>query len=175
MGDPKKPKKKWIGPSHPWIKEVLMEEMELMGRYGLRNKRELWIAKTIIRKFRRQACSLLALPEHERKEKEKSLLHKLYVLGLLPENATLDHVLGLTVEDILKRRLQTIVYTKGLARTIHEARQLIVHGHIAIGGRRVNAPGYIVKRYEEELVDYTPTSPYKLKALQQVEAKESLR
>lgn len=167
MGDPKKPKKKWVGPSHPWIKEVLIEEMDLMGRYGLRNKRELWIAKTIIRKFRRQACSLLALPEQERKEKEKTLLNKLYILGLLPENATLDHVLGLTVEDILKRRLQTIVYMKGLARTIHEARQLIVHGHIAIGGRRVNAPGYIVKRYEEELVDYAPTSPYKLKALQQ--------
>ncbi|MCQ4335807.1 MAG: 30S ribosomal protein S4, partial [Sulfolobales archaeon] len=58
-------------------------------------------------------------------------------------------------------RLQTIVFKKGLARTIHQARQLIVHGHIAIGGRRVTSPGYIVKKSEEDLIDFYPTSPFK--------------
>jgi len=165
MGDPKKPKKKWIGPKHPWRKEVLEEEMDLVGRYGLRNKRELWIAKTLIRKFRHQARALLALPEEERRERERALLHRLYVMGLLPENATLDDVLSLTAESLLKRRLQTIVYEKGLAKTIHQSRQLIVHGHIAIKGRRVTIPGYIVHRDEEDYVDYAPTSPFKQKPL----------
>ncbi|MEM4593781.1 MAG: S4 domain-containing protein, partial [Zestosphaera sp.] len=55
--------------------------------------------------------------------------------------------------------LQTIVYRKGLARTIHEARQLIVHGHISIGGKRVTSPGYLVNREEEQLVGFTPGSP----------------
>ncbi len=170
MGDPRKPRKKWIGPKHPWRKEVLEEEMILMGKYGLRNKRELWIAKTLAREFRHRARALLALPEKDRKVQEKALLNRLYHLGVLPENATLDDVLGLTAEHILKRRLQTIVYEKGLARTIYQARQLIVHGHIAIGGRRVNAPGYLVKREEEDLVDYYSISPFKKKPelLQQV-------
>ena len=161
MGDPKKPRKKWEGPKHPWRKEVLIQELKLLGTYGLRNKRELWRAQTIIRKFRHQARSLLAAPKEIREKVETAMLRKLYNMGLLPENATLEDVLSLTVEDLLERRLQTIVYKKGLARTIHQARQLIVHGHIAIAGRRVTSPGYIVSREEEELVDYAPTSPFK--------------
>ncbi len=161
MGDPRKPRKKWIGPKHPWRRERLMEEMRLVGEYGLRNKRELWIAQTLIRKFRHQARSLLAVPREFREKQERALLHRLHVLGLLPENATLDDVLSLTVEDLLERRLQTIVYRKGLANTIYQARQLIVHGHIAIGGRRVTSPSYLISKEEEDLIDYAPTSPFK--------------
>ena len=76
------------------------------------------------------------------------------------ENATLDEILGLGVESILERRLQTIVYRKGLAKTIHQARQLIAHGHIAISGQKVRSPGYLVHRDEEDLIDYAPTSPF---------------
>ncbi len=165
MGDPKKPRKKWEPPGHPWIKERLIEEMRLVGMYGLRNKRELWIAKTMLKRIRERARALLAKPPELRQAEERALIRRLYKLGILnSENATLDDVLGLTVENILERRLQTIVYRKGLARSIHEARQLIVHGHIAIGGRRVTAPGYIVPRDEEDLIDYYPLSPFKKRA-----------
>ena len=162
MGDPKKSRKKWEGPSHPWIKLNLEREQVLIGKYGLRNKRELWLAETVIRKFRHQARSLLALPPSERTAREKQLVQKLYKLGIIEkENATIDDVLGLTEENYLERRLQTIVFKKGLALTIYQARQLITHGHIAIGGRRVTSPGYIVSKEEENLIDYYPTSPFK--------------
>ncbi len=161
MGDPKKPRKKWEGPKHPWEKERLLKEIELVGRYGLKNKKELWLASSLARKFRHQARSLLGLPPEIRAERERTLLKRLYRLGLVGENASLDDVLGLTAEHILERRLQTIVYKKGLARTIHQARQLIVHGHIAIGGRRVTSPGHLVTREEEKLIDYAPGSPFK--------------
>ncbi len=167
MGDPKKPRKKWQGPKHPWIKERLVREIELMGKYGLRNKRELWRLETLARYFRHRARGLLALPPAVREKEEKALLQRLFQLGVLPENATLDDVLGLNAEHFLERRLQTIVYRKGLAQSIHHARQLIVHGHIAIGGRRIRSPGYLVKRDEEDLVDYAPTSPYVRKAEEQ--------
>ena len=164
MGDPRKSRKKWSPPGHPWVKERLVEEMRLMGEYGLRNKREIWIAAALLRKFRHRARSLLALPPEVREKEEKALLARLYDIGLVDENATLDNVLSLTTEDLLKRRLQTIVYKKGLARTIYEARQLITHGHIAINGRRVTSPGYIVRREEEDLIDYAPTSPFAKKS-----------
>jgi small subunit ribosomal protein S4 len=167
MGDPKKPRKKWEGPKHPWIKERLLREIELVGKYGLRNKKELWKLETLARYFRHRARSLLALPPEVRAKEEKALLSRLYELGVLPENATLDDVLNLTAEHFLERRLQTIVWKKGLARTIHEARQLIVHGHIAIAGRRIRSPGYLVKRDEEDLVDYAPTSPFFQRKLQE--------
>jgi len=175
VGDPKKPRKKWQGPKHPWIKERLVREIELMGKYGLRNKKELWRLETLARYFRHRARGLLALPPEIREQEEKSLLARLFELGVLPENATLDDVLGLNAEHFLERRLQTIVYRKGLARTIHEARQLIVHGHIAIAGRRIRSPGYLVKREEEELVDYAPTSPYAAKTAEQQEGSEELQ
>ena len=163
MGDPRKPRKTWERPGHPWIKQRLIEEMELVGMYGLRNKRELWKAQTLLRRIRERARSLLSLPPEVRAVKEKELIRKLYKMGLIEsENATLDEVLGLTVSAILERRLQTIVYRKGLAKTIHQARQLIVHGHIAIAGRRIRSPGYLVSRDEENLIDYAPTSPFKL-------------
>lgn len=164
MGDPKKSRKIWERPGHPWIKERLAEEMELVGQYGLRNKRELWKAQTILRTTRSKVKALLALPEAERRVKERVMVKKLYDMGILEsDKSTLDDVLGLTVRNILERRLQTIVYKKGLAKTIHEARQLIVHGHVAIAGNRVRSPGRLVTREEEPLVDYAPTSPFYLR------------
>lgn len=152
MGDPKKPRKKWKGPRHPWRKEVLLAELELMGEYGLRNKRELWRAKTLLGRIRAQARALLALPEHEKVIRLKILISKLYKMGLTSESATIDDILGLTVRDILERRLQTLVYRKGLASSIYHARQLIVHRHIMIGDQIVSRPGYLVRRDEEDLI-----------------------
>ncbi|GAY24858.1 hypothetical protein ATG_00610 [Desulfurococcaceae archaeon AG1] len=155
MGDPKKPRKKWERPGHPWIKARLEEEMRLMGEYGLRNKRELWRAQTLLRRIRARARSLLVLPPDVRAKEEAELVNKLYHMGLLKSStASLDDILGISVSDVLERRLQTIVYKKGLAKSIHAARQLIVHGHIAIAGRRVTSPGHLVSRDEEELIGF---------------------
>ena len=159
MGDPKRQRKKHRTPRHPWRSDILEAELKLVGTYGLRNKRELWRLKTMVSNIRRNARLLLSESPEERGVAEKQLLGKLYRLGVLPEDATLDDVLNLTVEDLLERRLQTVVFRKGLAKTIHQARQFIVHGHIAIGGRRVRSPGYLVRRDEEELIGFSPRSP----------------
>ncbi len=152
MGDPKRPRKKYETPKQPWRTERLLEELKIVGEYGLRNKRELWRAASILRKYRKIARSLFVLTEEERVKKESVLIRTLYKMGILPENATADDVLRLTVRDILERRLQTIVFRLGLAKTIYHARQLITHRHIAVGDRVVSAPSYLVKRGEEEKI-----------------------
>lgn len=152
MGDIRRIKKKWKSPRHPWRTETLRSELELIGKYGLRNKRELWITRTLLRNIRTQARRLLALREDERNVRLKILINRLYRLGLVTQNATIDDILGLTVEDLLNRRLQTVVYRLGLAKTIYQARQFIVHRHVRIGGRIVSRPGYLVKRDEEALI-----------------------
>lgn len=155
MGHPRRLKKKWMGPKKRWDKERIIEEKKLMEDYGLKNKKELWKAKTKIRKYRHLARSLVGLPEDERKFMEEQLLNKMRRMGLLSEdNLSLDAVLGLRVEDLLERRLQTIVYKKGLARTIKQARQFVVHGHIRVGDKRVRSPGHIVTVEEEPLIDW---------------------
>jgi len=159
MGDPKKPRKKYITPRKPWDKERLHKEVILVGKYGLRNKKELWRVQAILRRFRERARKIMALPPEEREKGRQELIGKLYRMGILPSDATLDDVLALTVENFLERRLQTMVVTKGLAKTVHQARQFITHGHIVIAGRRVTSPGHLVDRESEDLIAYTPTSP----------------
>ncbi len=152
MGDPKKPRKQYETPKHPWKADRLAAELQLIGEYGLRNKKELWRAETILRKIRTHARRLFALTGERRTVEEKALIGRLYRMGLVDENATADDILRLTVKDILERRLQTIVYRLGLARTIYQARQLVVHGHVYIGDRKVRAPSYHVMRGEERLI-----------------------
>ena len=158
MGDPKKQRKKFDTPRFPWRKDILQEELKLQGQYGLRNKHELWRHKTTLSKARAIARSLISQPEAVRAKMENELLAQLKKKGILQETAVLDNVLDLTIEDILERRLQTIVFRKGLARTIFQARQLITHGHVTIDNRRVTIPGYIVQRTEEPTVIYSPES-----------------
>ena len=160
MGDPKKQRKKYDTPRNPWTKEGLEEELKLLGLYGLRNKHELWCKKTELSKFRRNARSLISKNPKERAKMENEILLRLKKLGILQQTAVLDDVLDLTIEDFLERRLQTIVFRKGLTRTIFQSRQLIAHGHITIGNRRITIPGYNVLKKEEEQLTYTPKSSF---------------
>ncbi|NPA86974.1 MAG: 30S ribosomal protein S4 [Candidatus Diapherotrites archaeon] len=149
-------RKKWVRPFKRWDKRRIIEERKLMKLYGLKNKKELWRAQAELRRIRAFARKLLPLSGPAREKGEKELLGRLYRLGLLPENATLDDVLSLTVSDLLERRLQTMVWRKGLARTVKQARQFIVHGHVYVGGRRVRSPSYWVKRGEENQISLDP-------------------
>jgi small subunit ribosomal protein S4 len=158
MGDPKKQRKKFDTPRFRWRKDVLQEELKLLGQYGLRNKHELWRHKTTLSKTRGIARTLIGKSTEERTKMENELLTQLKKKGILQETAVLDNVLDLTIEDILERRLQTIIFRKGLARTIFQARQLITHGHVTIDNRRVTIPGYIVPKEEEAKIIYSPES-----------------
>jgi small subunit ribosomal protein S4 len=158
MGDPRKQRKKFDTPRYRWRKDILQEELKLLGQYGLRNKHELWRHKTTLSKTRGIARLLISKPAEERAKMENEALVKLKKRGILPETAVLDNVLDLSIEDILERRLQTIVFRKGLARTVFQSRQLITHGHVTIDNRRVTIPGYIVTKEEEAKIVYSPES-----------------
>jgi len=159
MGDPKKQRRKYETPRFPHSTDILQAELKLLGQYGLRNKRELWRHETMLSKLRSIARSLLGMPSEERKKLEEQLLNGLLRRGIIPETAALDDVLDLSIEDILERRLQTVVFRKGLAKSLYQARQLITHGHVAIEDKRVFSPSYVVRREEEAKIDYVPTSP----------------
>jgi small subunit ribosomal protein S4 len=156
----KRQRKKYLKPSHPWDKDRMDMEDKLLRKYGLHRKEEIWRIRTLLRNFRRQARRLLAAPGPQAELETKQLLAKLQRLGLVNEGAMLDDVLGLNIEDLLERRLQTLVYKKGFARTPHQARQLVLHGHVVIAGRRVTVPGYLVPIDEEGAIGYAQGSPF---------------
>lgn len=148
MGDPRKSRKSFRRPRKIWNSDQLSAELYIIGSYGLRNKRELWKAQTKVANFRNQARTLLALTLEDRQEKESLLLSFLNRLGLT-STASLDDILNLKIEDILERRLQTIVMRKMGIKSPFQARQVVIHGHVSIGNRKVNLPGYLVKKEDE--------------------------
>ena len=153
MGDPKKSRKTYRRPRQIWTTDQLNSELFLIGSYGLRSKSELWKSQTKVANIRNQARELLALTVELRQVQETKLLNYLHKRGLVKESASLDDVLNLKLEDILERRLQTIVMKKGAtAKSPQQSRQLVVHGHVSIGDRVINIPGYLVKKGEESQI-----------------------
>ena len=158
MGDTKNFRRVWKKPKRPFNFDLKMEELKILGTFGLKTNRELWKARTELSRVRNQARSLLALTQDVRDKEEPILMNSLSRIGLVEQNATLDDVLNLEINDLLSRRLQTVIMKKFYFKTPYQARQAISHGHIMIGDRIVNIPSYVVKVDEENKVKLTSES-----------------
>jgi len=115
--------------------------------------------RTTLGNWRGLARKSRSMPQERATEVQQTLIKKLVRLGVLGPDAGFEDILLLTVEDILRRRLQTLVFEKGFAKSVYQARQFVVHGHIQVGGKKINAPSYIVKKEEEDMIGYHPSSP----------------
>ena len=151
MGHPKKQRKKYERPFKPFDKDRIEKEKKLMSEYGLRRKHEIWRASSILRGFRSRARDLQASKNEQR---QAELLARLNKLGI--KCAKLEDVLEIKVEDILSRRLQTLIVKKKIVNTSKQSRQLIVHGHVRVQNRKVLWPGYIVPAELENTIEINP-------------------
>ena len=154
--------KRYETPNHPYQGERIAEESDLLGRYGLKNKEELWRAQSELRDYRREARSLIGDAQGDldaANEAGSEFVARLRKYAILGDNDALSDVLSLDVTDVLERRLQTIAYRKGVGNTPKQARQFIVHGHVVVGDARVTRPSYKVETTEEGLVDFDEGSP----------------
>lgn len=150
-------------PRRPFEKERLDAELQLAGKYGLRNKREIWRVQLVLSKIRSAARELLTLDEKDPRRvfEGTALLRRLTRLGLLDESRqALDYVLSLKVQDFLERRLQTQVVKLGLAKSIHHARVLIKQRHIRVGKQLVNVPSFMVRVDSQKHIDFSLNSPF---------------
>ncbi|MCZ7372490.1 MAG: 30S ribosomal protein S4 [Candidatus Methanoperedens sp.] len=164
MGYPGKNRKSYDTPKHPWQAARMAAEVEIVKKYGLRNKKEVWKAHSGLKKYRELARKLLAESTKGNlagslKTDADNILNRMKRYGLLKTDAVLDDILSLDVSIFLDRRLQTQVHKQGFANTMKQARQFIVHGHISLDGRKVTVPGYIVSKDEEQKLDYYGNSP----------------
>lgn len=155
MGDPKKCRKKYARPRHPWKQLRIDEEKTILKDYGLKNHREIWRHKTQLRDFRGRARKISGLRGERAQLARTELFSKLQRLGILTKKEpTLDDVLCLTLKDILERRLQTVIFRQSMAHTERQARQFITHGHIAVNGKKVSVPSYLVAKSFEPTISF---------------------
>ena len=82
-------------------------------------------------------------------------------------------VTGRYLLELLERRLDNAVYRLGFAESRRQARQLVLHGHFAINGRKTNIPSFMLglgdqiawmesrkeKDFYKALVDGIPKRP----------------
>lgn len=141
-------------PFKRWDAVRIKEEKVLLSTYGLKNKKEVWKAKSTVRSLRQMARRLFTSDEGK-----DELFNRIKHSGFIKGEFGVDDILGLDVENILERRLQTLVYRKGYAQTVGQARQLITHGHIFIEDRVVTIPGYMVNVKQEDKINFNPNSP----------------
>jgi len=165
MGDIKRKRKLFSRPKKLYDRARMDDENVLVKRYGLKNKREIWKAKSAVSKLRRRAKGLIGASDEE----QRAFFEKLGKIGF--DVTDISDVLALTEENIFDRRLQTFVVRKKLATTPKGARQLIVHKNVLVDGKVVNIPSFVVTRELEGKI-VLKERKVKVKKEEPVETKE---
>lgn len=158
MGDPRKHVNKYSGPRHPWEATRLGEEKVLLRDYGLKNKKDIWKQVALVTKIKDRVKRINSSVGQSMSQEREDLIRKLIEFNLLQEGQALEEALNLTVEDVMERRLQTQVVRNDLAKTMSQARQFIVHGHITVDGKKLTSPSYQVSRTEQFKIAFVEKS-----------------
>ena len=146
MGDIRKKRRLYSRPKKLYDRVRIDAENEIVKKYGLKNKKEIWKAKSFVSKLRKRAKDLIGT----QKEKQQTFFEKLNRMGI--SVSEISDVLGLTEENLLNRRLQSVLVKKKLARSPNQARQLIVHKNVIVGKNVVNIPSSLVTRDLEDKI-----------------------
>ena len=78
----------------------ILKRMELIGKYGLKTKKEVWRLQLTLARIRKAARELLTLEDKDPRRifEGEALMRRMYTYGFLePTETKLDYVLGLTV------------------------------------------------------------------------------
>ena len=95
------------------------------------------------------------MSEYAKQLREKQKVKRIYGLTERQFRGTFEHaarehgVKGTNLLVLLESRLDNLVYRMGFALSRRQARQLVLHGHIQVDGRRVNIASYQVKLNQE--------------------------
>merc|ERR1711977_694938 len=146
--------KKSKPPRRPFEKERLDAELKIIGQFGLKNKKEIWRVRLALAKIRATARTLLTKDEKDPKRifEGQALMRRMIRYGILEEDKQrLDYVLSLSIENFMERRLQTLVFKRGLAKSIH---------HIRVGRQIVNVPSFMVRVESQPHIEFALGSPF---------------
>ena len=114
----------------------------------MKNKKEIWKADAEIGRMRKRAKTLITKTQEE----QEKFINKLKKGGF--KVSSISDILALSTEDVLRRRLQSIV-SKKKNIPVKSARQLIVHKHISVEGKKINIPSYKVPADKEDKIEIT--------------------
>jgi small subunit ribosomal protein S4 len=154
LGAPRRNRKQYEKPKDMWNLQRINSDNAIKDEFGLKNMRELWKVQTELSRLRSNIRMLLSSSSAQSTFVQEKMIGRLSRYGIANKESTLDSLLDLKENAFLSRRLQSLVFKKGLAKSIKQARQLIVHGYISVSGKRLTRPGYLVPQEEEGMISY---------------------
>lgn len=134
----KRKHKLYSRPKKSFDKQRIEEELKIKEEFGLKNKKEIWKTLAKVKLIREKAKKLIKSSPEE----QKAFFERLKKDGF--NVSSIADALAVSMNDYLEKRLQTVVFRKGLAPTIKSARQKIVHKKVLVDGRSINSPSYLV-------------------------------
>jgi small subunit ribosomal protein S4 len=154
LGAPRRNRKQYEKPKDMWNLQRINSDNAIKDEFGLKNMRELWKVQTELSRLRSNIRMLLSSSSVQSTFVQEKMIGRLSRYGIANKESTLDNLLDLKENAFLSRRLQSLVFKKGLAKSIKQARQLIVHGYISVSGKRLTRPGYLVPQEDESTIGY---------------------
>lgn len=142
-------KKLFSRPRKTWQLARIKEEGQLVKEYGLKNMTEVWRAAELLRRWRELAKQIVSFTGEKKDKEIKILLGKLQKYAIIGADADIDDVLALELRNLLEKRLQTVIYKKGMSLTPKQARQFIVHNKVMVNSKKVSSPSYLTKANDE--------------------------
>ena len=114
----------------------------------------------------------LQMREKQKTRRYYGVLEKQFV-NYYEEAARKEGMTGENLICLLERRLDNVVYRMGFASSHKEARQLVLHGHFTLNGKKVNIPSLIVKAGDVIAVKESSRDSVKIKALAESAASQT--
>ena len=102
MGEPRRLNRQY-DVQESFDKQKMINDRKLEREYGLKTKREIWKAESIVRNYRKMARNLLAGNIDDYEKRTRELLGKLQRTGIFTKDHTIDDVLKLQASDLLER------------------------------------------------------------------------
>ena len=116
------------------------------------------------------------LKEYGKQTREKQSARRYYgvlekqFVNYYEEAARKEGMTGENLICLLERRFDNVVYRMGFASSHKEARQLVLHGHFTINGKKVNIPSLIIKAGDVIAVKESSRDSVKFKTLAEAAA-----
>ena len=114
----------------------------------------------------------LQMREKQKTRRYYGVLERQFV-NYYEEAARKEGMTGENLICLLERRLDNVVYRMGFASSHKEARQLVLHGHFTLNGKKVNIPSLIVKAGDVIAVKESSRDSVKIKALAESAASQT--
>ena len=153
---------------YSWKSEGNIREATVIRKYRLQRREDYIAYNRMIGQITKLVAKLKLLPleNNDRAEMSKSLLDKLFNMGILTSSSSLSQAEKLTVSSFCRRRLPVVMVRLKMSENLKEACSLIEKGHVRVGPNVVTNTAYLVTRMNEDYVTWVDSSKIKRAILQ---------